>query len=308
MKRIEEFRIFYNHSIHPELLRMERKRRRLLRLLAGSVVLLVVITFLGFYIDIIVITLFFVLIIAIYIRYLWQRVQQFILTFKPNIMRLILDFIDDNINYGTFKYSAKKSLPKSVFLASKLFVTPAPLYEGEDYIEGKIGEIPFEMCELNVQEYSKVRNRLKYVFKGVFLHAIFHLSLYGTILIWPRELREHLSIAIKEFTLIGGRNIDRMISDRRFREHFVTFASNDADLDNLLSPQMQRAIVNYRESKDKPIYISFVGKNIYIGVTEYKDILEPNITATNVSFELVKEFFEDVSLIISILEDIYLSN
>lgn len=305
MKRLDEFRIFYNHTIHPELLRMERKRKRLLWLLVGSALVMIFVLFLGFYINIVVITLIIALMIGLFMSYLWHRIQQFIQTFKPNIINLILDFIDDSINYGTFKYDAKKSIPKSRFLSSRLFVTGAPYYQGEDYIEGKIGEIKFEMCELDVREYSEVRSRLTTVFKGIFMYATFHRPMSGTILVWPKEFRQYLTKTIKSFTFDGGRNIDRQMDDKSFRDKFLTYATNDSDVETMLPEKTQAAIVEYRQRTDKEIYMAFIGKRIFIGVTEEKDILEPYLRRSNVSFELVREFFEDIRLAISILEDFY---
>ena len=47
MRRIDEFRLFYNHTIQPELVRMERVRKRLLFLLTISAVVLVVFVFIS---------------------------------------------------------------------------------------------------------------------------------------------------------------------------------------------------------------------------------------------------------------------
>ncbi len=132
MQRLHEFRLFYNHTIHPELLRMERKRKRLFLLLFGSIIFLIGVTILDIYVDILVVTLFFLVFIIFYISFIIYRIRQFVFTFKPNIVNLILDFIDDEINYGKMTYAPKKAIPKSTFLSSLNFATPAPIYKGED--------------------------------------------------------------------------------------------------------------------------------------------------------------------------------
>lgn len=284
---------------------MERLRRRLLALLAVSIVLLTAVFFLDFYIGIPVFTFFTLLPAGVYISYLVYRVRQFRQTFKPNVINLILDFIDDSVNYGTLEYDSKKSIPRSVFLQSRLFRTAAHQYHGEDYISGKIGEMDFELSELNVRELSPVRNRLNYVFKGVFLHSRFTYSLKGSILIWPKEFRQYLTKTIRAFTYGGGEAIEEegmLIPE--FEEHFMTYASREAHVRGILSPDMQRAIVDYKLNHDKEIYLSFINKDIYLGITEPKDILEPFIFSSNVSFELVREFYEDIQMLIDIVKDI----
>ena len=66
---------------------------------------------------------------------------------------------------------------------------------------------------------------------------------------------------------------------------------------------MQNAIVEYRQRADKEIYISFLDADFYIAITEPRDLLEPSIFSSNVSFELVKVFYEDLQLLFSIVED-----
>lgn len=304
MQRLHEFRLFYNHTIHPELLRLERKRKRLLLLLSLSIIFLVGLTILDLYVDILIVTLFFLIFVGFYITYLIYRIREFVITFKPSIVNLILDFIDDEVNYGTLTYEPKSKISKKTFQSSLLFATPAPFYKGEDFIKGSYRELTFELCELNVREYSKVRNRSNYIFKGVFFQGNFNSRAHkGKILVLPRIFGQYLSRTIKEFNRIGGRTADDIVS-RKFSEIFMVMASRNANIENILSREMQNAILNYREKTEKEIYISFINSKIFIAVTEPKDLLEPFLFKSNVSFELVREFFEDLQLLFSVLEDL----
>lgn len=301
MKRLEDFRIFYNHTIHPELVRMERKRKRLLLLLSSSVLLLIVILFLQFYLNILVLSLFLMIPFGFYITFILYQIQRFRTTFKPNVVNLILDFIDDDLNFGDLKYNSKRFIPKERFLASRIFKTAAPQYVGEDYINGKIGELDFELCELEVKEFSKVRNRLNYVFKGVFLHSTFNRPLRGQIIILPEKFKQYLSRSVKAFNGRGGETVNEIMTEP-FNEVFMSFATREANVSGLLSEDMQNAILDYRIRSGKELYISFIERDIYVGITEPKDILEPYIFSSNVSFELVREFFEDIHILLSIIE------
>ena len=304
MQRLHEFRLFYNHTIHPELLRMERKRKRLLLLLFLSVFFLTGVTILDINVDILVVTLFFLIFIGFYITFLLYRIRQFVVTFKPNIVNLILDFIDDEVNFGKLTYEPKQKISKTDFNASLLFTTDAPYYKGEDFIKGSYRELTFELCELNVREYSKVRNQLNYIFKGVFFQGNFNSKAHrGKILVLPRVFSQYLSRSIKAFNRMGGRNADDIVT-KRFRDVFMVMASRNANIDNILSEDMQDAILTYRAQTEKEIYVSFIGSKLYMAVTEPRDLLEPHIFQSNVSFELVREFFEDLQLLFSVLEDL----
>lgn len=307
MERLHEFRLFYNHTLQPELLRMERKRKRLLSLLALSSIFLLLIVALQFYIDILAVTLILLILVGFYIAYLVYKIREFKITFKPNIVRLILDFIDDDINYGTLSYEADEKIPKKDFLKSELFATDAPYYEGEDFIKGSYRELQFELCELNVKEYSKVRNRLNYIFKGIFLQGVYSESKSGRVIVLPRDYQQYQARTVKTFYAKGGKLVNNVLK-RSFDETFITLASRGINIEQILSPEMQSAILNYREETDKEIYVSFINNKVYVAVTEPKDILEPELFYSNVSFELVRDFFEELQLLLSILEDLDVNN
>jgi len=253
MRRIDEFRKFYNHTIHPELVRMETSRKRLLFLLGISFVLMLMIVVMLLFFKATLIAFFLVLPFGFYISYLLYRIQQFRLKFKPNVVNLILDFIDDTLNFGTLKYDSNRKIEKKRFLASQIFKTKAPQYKGEDYISGKIGELDFELSELNVKEFSKVRSRLNYVFRGIFLYSKFNRNVEGEILILPKEFKQYLSKTIRSFNLRGAEEVEEGFLNQEFENNFLAYATADADLTGNLSAAMQHTLVEFRQRTDKEI-------------------------------------------------------
>jgi len=270
---------------------------RLLLLLFVSIFVLIGIIVLELYINVFLVTMFLMIPLAVYIAFLGYQIRKFIIDFKPRVVNLILDFIA----LDKFEYHPKKSFPKKDFLASRIFSSAAPSYKGEDFIEGRIGEVEFEMGEINVREFSKVRSRLNYVFRGVMLKAKFEERLKGKIYILPEEFQQYLTRSIKHFTRDGAYPIE--LDSEEFEEIFMVYATSGAPVYQLLSLDVQQMLVKCRKEVGKEIYISFIDSNIYIAVTEDKDILEPYIFQSNVSFELVREFYEDLLLLFSIIED-----
>ncbi|MCA9406835.1 MAG: DUF3137 domain-containing protein, partial [Candidatus Omnitrophica bacterium] len=53
----------------------------------------------------------------------------------------------------------------------------------------------------------------------------------------------------------------------------------------------------------KDMFMSFINREIYAAVSEDKDILEPHFFRSNLSFDLVRSFFEDINLLLRIAED-----
>jgi hypothetical protein len=307
-----DFRLFYNQSIHPELLHMEFRRRRLLRLLFMSVLLLAGVLALQVYLNIFFITLMLLLPVGCWIAYLVFRVQLFFREFKPRVVELLLDFIDNDVNFTFDGYDPKGSISPANFLESRIFTT-ADDYSGEDLIRGQVRETPFEACELRVREFSDVRNRLDYVFRGIFLIADYQRwDMHGGVLVLPDAYRKYLSRSERAFHLQGGRRIRGVVLPE-FEAIFDTYATPDARVKDIISAEMQRAILQFRHqfqqsNRQKEIYFSIIGDKIYLALTQDRDLLEPSLFNTNVSFEVVKEFYDDLALLLNLVKEVDVMN
>ena len=299
----ESFQIFYNHTIYPELVRMEGERVNLLRLLLLSVFIFLGLFGFGFFIGIWVISITLMIPAGVYMSYLVFRIQKFRQRFKPHVVKLILDYIDNKPNYGEMSYDSKGKISKATFKKSLMFSSPAHYYVGEDLIKGRVGDLRFEMSELNVREMSKTRNRLQYVFRGVFLHASESKDIEGRVVLLPSEFRQYLTRTLKSLHLSDCLPVEGFALDDRLESYFMTYATTEAPIRDLLSKDMQAAIFDYREATDKEIYISFINSEIYIAVTEDRNLLEPGLLTSNLSYDLVREFYEDISLLLRVIED-----
>ena len=289
---------------------MESRRHQLLMTLWVSFMAILGIIFLQFYFGIIVLTLVLIIPVVLYVSYIFSEWESFRTTFKPRVISLLLDFIDNDVTYNVpLKYIEKGSISPEIFKESRLFNSSAPDYVGEDYIKGEMGELDFELSELSVKEFSPVRNRLDDVFRGVFLHARFRRDVQsekGEILVLPRNRRQVSSKTIKAFTINGGRQFDRLLP--KFNEVFLVYATADANTRGFLSENMQEAILKYREREGNEVYLSFIQNAIYVAVSQEKDLLEPALWQSNMSFDLIREFYEDITLLLSIVLDVDANN
>lgn len=303
--RLDEFRLFYNHTIQPELMRLERKRLRLVVFAALCVLFMAGMFTMSFYLNILIVTLILSAPVAFTFVYLVYRLDAFRRSFKPRVVRLILDFIDDGPNFddnNPLVYNAGGFISKERFLGSRLFDTPAHEYKGEDLVEGKVGEMYFELCELRVGEISVVLNRINSVFHGVFLHSVFNEPTIGDIMVWPRSRVQFLTNSIRSFTFEGGKNKDDEILNEGFRQTFMTYATEDTHVAGILSPPMQEALLEYTLTTKKDIFIAFHNKDIYLALSEEKDLLEPYLFKSNLNFDRIREFFEDIHSLLHLVE------
>ncbi len=274
-------------------MRLDKQRLRMLRLILLSAVLWLVVVVLVYSLSEFLFAAMASLPFMLYLTIVGGRVRRFTAEFKPKIVKLVLDFIDDGALFGDLKYHAKRSIPMDKFLRSKLFVTRPAVYQGEDFIEGRIGDVEFELSELKVEEFSRVRQRLDSVFRGVFLRAKFHYPLKGSVLVVPRAKLPYLSETVKAYVGSGGQNMDGFVKNPKFREAYITYGSRNTKVTELLTEELMGFILTYGKSHDS-ISMSILGENCYVALWNEKDILEPRLFQSNVSFELVREFYNDI--------------
>jgi hypothetical protein len=304
-QRPEDFSVFYNHTIAPELMRLERSRMRLLGLLAFSMGVLAITLTLQFYLNILLVTLLISIPTALLMVYVLASIEQFRRNFKPKIVQLILDFVDDGLNFdpeNPLRYEASGFLPQKTFKDSLMFVTPAHEYFGEDRIEGKVGEMFFELSELRVAEISSLRNQMNPVFQGVFCHALFNEPTPGIVIAWPRKRIQWFTRSVRDFTFQGGQLKDEEILHPDFRDIFCTYALDETPVAHILTLAMQEALVEFVRFSQKEFCFSFVQQNIYIALWSEKDMLEPHILRSNMSYARVREFFEDIRRLLYLVQ------
>ncbi len=230
---------------------------------------------------------------AIYIYNQFRLIKKFRANFKPRVVELVLDFIDNDLLFGDLKYNAKGLITPDKFQRSGIFGAQPATYMGEDYIEGRIGDVEFEMCELMVEEFSKVRKRLDLIFRGIFVRAKFFYPLNGSLLVLPIATLPQRSEALKAFIRNDGQIMDPFIKHPPFLEIYTVYGTKNTKVTELLPKELMDFILASRQ-KIGEIHLSIFQENCYVAITNEKDILEPRIFQSNVSFELVREFYDDI--------------
>ena len=279
-----------------------------MRLLALSILLFSGVLVLQVYLSIFALTLALLIPVGLWITYLGFRVQVFYKEFKPRVVTLLLDFIDNDVNFKFEGYDPKGFIPQEKFLESRIF-TRTDDYHGEDIIRGQVRETPFEACELRVKEFSPTRNRLDLVFSGIFLVADYQRwDMHGGVLALPDAYRKYLSRSERAFHLLGGRRVqDGIIPE--FENCFDTYATPEVRIKDVISEEFQRAILRLRKrfqevNRQKEIYFSIIGDKIYIALRQDRNLLEPSLFVNNTSFEVVQEFYEDLRLLLELVMEV----
>lgn len=296
------FRIYYNRAIHPMLLQLERQRRWLIALILASILTAGLAIWLILRLRVPAISLFLWIPAYFYIQFILTRINAYKRKFKPLVVNKILEYINPDL-----RYDQSRTISPERVSASCLFAAANPRFRGEDFISGKVGDIPFEMCEIDLQESSPVRGAPSRVFRGIFFYAKFEEAFQGRIIIIPRADVQFVTRSIKAITFTGGQRVD-IQEHRRFHEHFVVYADSIVDVTNFLSDELIDNIIDYKEKHDKKMFLSIVQGYLYIAVTQQNDMLEPNILSSNLKFNLIREFYDDLNVMSDIVKDFDVKN
>lgn len=297
MQDLQAFRRYYNDHLHTELLNFERQRKRLVWLIVGLGGAFVALSVFVISLGVVALSVFLLIPLYILVTFLRGKIHDFKNTFKPAVINSILKFIDP-----TLRYYHGDWIPRDTFLRSGIFPFNPEIYKGEDYIMGKIGEVFFELCELEIYHTSTIKGKLIKWFEGIFFHANFHNNAKGKIVLVPRSEWQSFIKTIKGFTKYGGYEV-KGLGTPEFQKEFIIYAEKDAHYRELLTPELLATIANYRIHSNKQVYVSFVDTHFYIAIAEPYELLEAHIFFSNLDFDLIAMFYEELYLFTRIVED-----
>ncbi len=301
MKAYHDFRLFYNQTIHPELMHLEMQRKTIFRRVYFGAALAVLFAILGWKLNITLLNMLFILAFGMYVNYLVTEVRLYHQSYKPRIVTALLDFLDNGVNYTDLQYQAQGSLDKETFLQSGLYFCSADEYEAEDFISGKIREMPFELCELRVADISPVRSGMESIFKGIFIVADFlKPDMRGEVFIFPDVYRKYQAQAARAADLAGAKRLENQLLPE-FEAIFDTYATPNIRPTQVISDDFQMALIQFHRSTGRQISIAIRNSKLYIAQSQEKDLLEPQIMQSDVVYSHIKEYKEDLDRVFSIV-------
>lgn len=304
--RLEELRVYYNTTIRPELLRLERMRRRILRGIGFSLLGIFIVGVVFLVYDLGFLILILVLPVAFYVGSLYVRIEKFRQAFKPAIVQLLMDFLNESPNFRELEYNATRPILRDRFTRSGLFRPHPDSYRAEDYIRGLVGEMAFEMGEAYVREISPASNRLQIVFSGLFVHAIFNEPTIGRLAVWPRKNLRRLKRTVDAYISQEG-VLDQEqaleIMNPGFREAFAVYAGQHTHIAGILTEPMQQALLDFYRTEKRALYFAVHNQDLFIGLEHQEDLLEPRFFRSNLSFQLIRQFYADITLALTLIQD-----
>lgn len=312
MKTLDDLRQFYNTELVSDLKLLEAKRLAIIRKLAV----------IGFVLLVLAILIYFgavrgkcSLLTGIVVTFvIWAGIlgflskalgSDYVTKFKTAIIRKIVKFVDESLDYVPHRY-----IPKSNFIESNIFKTKPNRYKGDDYISGKVGTTQIEFSELHAEyESGSGKNRSRRtVFKGLLFIADFNKHFTCKTIVLPdtaEKLFGGFGKMFQSWNVLRGQLIK--LEDPEFEKFFVVYGDDQIQARYILSTSLMERIINFKKKTNRPIYLSFVGSKVFVAASYTKKLFEPGLLKTLTDFELIREYFEDLQLAIGTVDDLNLN-
>ncbi|MBU1044761.1 MAG: DUF3137 domain-containing protein [Candidatus Omnitrophica bacterium] len=308
MRTVKELKNFYDTVLYPELSVIEEQRivTRNRVLISSAVIIsiaLIIAMIAGYLNAYLGIGVFSFLVLTGVYRYV---ISEYVRNFKIEIIEKLVKFIDQNLSYTRGNYFSP-----TVFQESKLFNHRVDCVDSDDYVKGLIGQTAMEFSEIHakyVTRDSKGRRHEHTIFKGLFFIADFNKQFKGKTIIVPdtaEKIFGQLGTMLQSMNKFRGNLVK--LEDPEFEKMFAVYGDDQIEARYILSTSLMKRIVDFKKSSKKTIQMSFVGSKINIAVSYAKDLFEPRVFRTMLDFNPIKEYFEDLKMAVSIVEELNLN-
>ncbi|MEM7761193.1 MAG: DUF3137 domain-containing protein, partial [Cyanobacteria bacterium P01_A01_bin.40] len=242
-------------------------------------------------------------------------IQVYGIGFKRNIIQSIVEFIGDQ---GQLSYAAHlllenkrqtiQALTRSQILRDEL---QEPDYlEQEDCVYGTIGDTEIFFAEIIAQkrrgghldEFGRENYRSRStLFRGLFFEARFAKNFHS------RTFVIHNNISGRIAPLNSWRGDVIKLEDPEFDKLFRVYGDSQIESRYILSTSLMSRLVEFNKKAGRKVYLSFVDGFVYIAIPYRHNLFEPKLFNSMMSFAPLKEYFQDLQLMIGIVEDLNLN-
>lgn len=230
--------------------------------------------------------------------------------FKDKIIRQLIHYIDDQLDY-----QPTKCIPQHQYAKSNIFIQKPDRYKGEDFICGKVGETQISFSELHAEykttttdKKGRKQTHWHTIFKGIFFEADFNKEFKTRTYVLPDTMEKTFGFLGKK---LQSMNFARpplvKLEDPEFERHFVVYGEDQVEARYILSPGLMQRLMDFRNKSNKSVSLSFVENSIYVAIPESKNLFEPRLFRSNLDPGFIREYYDFLELTIGIVEDLNLN-
>ncbi|GIV09815.1 MAG: hypothetical protein KatS3mg019_1906 [Fimbriimonadales bacterium] len=240
--------------------------------------------------------------------------------FKQRFIAHLVKYVNPNLDYQPHGYISEHEYELSMLFHN----SPNPdRYSGEDFIEGVVDKTDIRLSELHTQyrevTYDSKGNRQERwvtIFRGLFISADFHKHFQGITLVLPDTEQSWLgglgqwlqSLSAK----LGGQPGELVkMEDPEFERFFKVFATDPTEARYILTPNMIRRIVDFRNKSGSSIRLSFVASRVFIAIPTMHNHLEPPslFAPANKLLEpaMIAQYFHELHFALAVVDELNLN-
>ena len=194
---------------------------------------------------------------------------------------------------------------------SRIFTNSVDRYSGDDYISGTIGQTRIEFSEVSASEVtkdSKGNETVNRFFWGIFFIGDFNKEFKGQTYVFPDKAERMFGSVARFFQSMDKSRGQLMhLDDPDFEKLFKVYSTDQIESRYILTHSLMQRLINFQTKSKHSISIGFINSNIYIAIPKNRDLLEPRRWGNPVTDKALYEYFEDLSIAISIVEELNLN-
>ena len=296
---------FYHNELLPQLneLEKEKKKHLIIPVILSSIVISIGVILINngvpFQLAIFGVIIFLVL-SFLFSGYLFKPYK---IKFKKLIVKPLVQFVNPEFNY-----CPEWGITNAEFKSCGIFRTHNR-FKSEDLIIGTLDKSKFQYSEIDAKyESGSGKNRsVKTIFKGVLLIADFNKHFNGKTYV-------RTDVAEKFFGKLIGNSLQKIFStaslvkleNQEFEQEFVVKSTDPVEARYILTPSLMDRMMRLRRKHGK-IQFSFIEEKMYIAIPSNKDRFEPSMFNRLDNYSLIKDFYDEVTTIVDIIEELNLN-
>lgn len=322
-KTLAQFKQYCQDNLLVQLKTLEQQRKYTLKLIFGSAIIglilpqcLLWMLTKGFKVNhtFPLYLLLFTILITIWTIFCRGCIHTYKIGFKRQIISSIVDFIgDQKLNYAAHLLLEDKRQTITAFTRSQIFrdeLHEPDYLEQEDCVFGKIGNTDIFFAEIFVEnrkgghfdEYGRETYRDKsLLFHGLFFEAQFTKSFVSRTFVMSNDLQSKIT------PLHNWRGELIKLEDPEFNRMFRVYGDSQIESRYILSTNLMSRLAEFKQKARRKIYLSFIDGFLYLAIPYRHRLFEPKLFTNMMSFTPLKEYFQDLQLMINIVEDLNLN-
>ncbi len=314
MKSVSELTDFYYKTLYPVLQKLEDERKVLRHRLIQIAIIYTLFTAFSLLILIkleiieidFLLFLGFAYVVGGGILYKYFT-KDYTKVFKEKVITPLVKELDKNLNYFP-----QMHIPEMSFTRSRLFTSSPDKVSGNDLIKGQIQGVALQLSDFHAQKKhkdSKGRTSWSTIFQGLFIVSDFNKDFKAKTVVLPDSAQSTFGDLVGNWLQSNNfsRNALVKMDNPDFEKEFVVYSSDQIEARYILTHTLMQRLLNYKKRSKHPLYISFVGGNIYMAIEYNKDLFEPSVFHSLLKYKIAMEYVDTLHLAIGVVEELKLN-